>query len=94
MGGLIFIMPSILIMLLLVILKKIEINYSIIIVLFTFVSYSIIGFLDDYLIIKKNNNKGLSVSQKFIMQIVISVVFFIPLLLLLILGPVLIDYLS
>jgi len=76
MGGLIFIIPVFIIMLLLLIFNKIKINYSLVIVLFTFLSYSIIGFLDDYLIIKKNNNKGLSVSQKFIMQIFISVVFF------------------
>jgi len=76
MGGLIFIIPVILIMILLIIFNKIEINYSLLIVLFTFISYSIIGFLDDYLIIKKNNNNGLSVSQKFLMQVFISIVFF------------------
>ena len=78
MGGLIFIIPVIIIMALLFVLKKIEINYNIIIVLFTFLSYSFIGFLDDYLIIKRNNNKGLSVSQKFIMQVIIIQVVIIP----------------
>ena len=76
MGGLIFIIPTIMIVMFLMILKKININYSLIIVIFTFISYSIIGFLDDYLIIKRNNNKGLSVSQKFLMQIIVSVIFF------------------
>jgi len=65
-----------LIMILLIIFNKIEINYSLLIVLFTFISYSIIGFLDDYLIIKRKNNNGLSVSQKFLMQVFISIVFF------------------
>ena len=76
MGGLIFIIPVVIIMILLMIFKKIEINYSLIIVLFTFISYSIIGFLDDFLIIKRNNNKGLSVTQKFLMQVFVSIVFF------------------
>ena len=48
MGGLIFIIPVVIIMILLMIFKKIEINYSLLIVLFTFISYSIIGFLDDF----------------------------------------------
>ena len=76
MGGLIFIIPVVVIMILLIVFKKIELNYSLIIVLFTFISYSIIGFLDDFLIIKRNNNKGLSVTQKFLMQVFVSIVFF------------------
>lgn len=76
MGGLIFIMPVILFLILMVIFKKININYTLILVVFTFLSYSLIGFIDDYLIIKRNNNKGLSESSKFIMQIIVAVVFF------------------
>ena len=76
MGGLIFIIPVIIIMVLMILLKKIEINYSLIIVMVTFISYFIIGFLDDYLIIKRNNNKGLSVKQKFLMQVFVSIIFF------------------
>ena len=76
MGGLIFIMPVILFLILMVIFKKININYTLILVVFTFLSYSLIGFIDDYLIIKRNNNKGLSESSKFIMQIIVAIVFF------------------
>lgn len=76
MGGLIFILPVVLIMLFLLLFKKIEINYSLLIVMITFISYFIIGFLDDYLIIKKNNNKGLSVKQKLLMQVFVSIIFF------------------
>ena len=76
MGGLIFIIPTILIMLILLIFKKITINYSLIIVLFTFISYALIGFIDDYLIVIKKNNKGLSEKQKFIFQILIAIIFF------------------
>lgn len=76
MGGLIFIIPVILFLILMVIFKKININYTLILVVFTFLSYSLIGFIDDYLIIKRNNNKGLSESSKFIMQIIVAIVFF------------------
>jgi len=47
MGGLIFIISTIFIIIILLILKKITINYSLIIVLFTFLSYGLIGFIDD-----------------------------------------------
>lgn len=76
MGGLIFIIPVILFLILMVIFKKINTNYTLILVVFTFLSYSLIGFIDDYLIIKRNNNKGLSESSKFIMQIIVAIVFF------------------
>ena len=75
-GGLIFIIPTLLLALSLVFLGKMRLSYNFIIVLFTFVSYGLIGFVDDYLIIKKRNNKGLSVNQKFFLQIVVSVLFF------------------
>ena len=76
MGGIIFIVPSLIIVLLLLLFNKIEINYSLLIVLFTFISYSLIGFIDDYLIIKRHNNNGLSESTKFVMQLFVAVIFF------------------
>ena len=76
MGGLIFIMPTIVIFLILFFTYKINLNYSIIIVLFTFISYGLIGFIDDYLIIKRKNNKGLSEASKLLMQLVIATIFF------------------
>ena len=76
MGGLIFIIPTIIILFLLLIFNKININYSLIIIIFTFISYAIIGFIDDYLIIKKNNNKGLSETVKFLMQLFVAIIFF------------------
>lgn len=76
MGGLIFLIATFLIILALLLFQKITINYSLIMVLFTFFSYSLIGFLDDYLIIKRNNNKGLSENAKLILQLMISLVFF------------------
>ena len=76
MGGLIFIIPTILITLIFLYLKKIEITYTLIIIIFTFLSYGIIGFIDDYLIIKKHNNKGLTKGQKFTLQVIVSIIFF------------------
>ncbi len=76
MGGLIFIIPTIIFLIFMFFAKKININYTLILVVFTFLSYSFIGFLDDYLIIKRNNNKGLSEKSKFILQIITAVIFF------------------
>ena len=76
MGGMIFIIPAVLIILFLLILNIVELNYSLIIVLFTFLSYSFIGFIDDYLIIIKNSNNGLSEGTKFVLQLFVAVIFF------------------
>ena len=76
MGGLIFIVPTILITLIFMYLKKIEVTYTLIIIMFTFISYGLIGFIDDYLIIKKHNNKGLTKGQKFTLQVIVAIIFF------------------
>lgn len=76
MGGLIFIIPTIISLILLYLLGKIEISYNLIIVVVTFLGYSLIGFMDDYLIIKRNNNKGLTEKQKLVSQIIIAIIFF------------------
>lgn len=76
MGGFIFIIPSIITIILLLILGKISITYNFLTVIFTFVSYAIIGFIDDYLIIKRNNNAGLSEKAKLILQIIVATIFF------------------
>ena len=76
MGGLIFILPPIFLMLFLLFLGYIKISSSLLICIFIFISYAIIGFIDDFLIVIKNNNKGLSEKNKFILQLVISIAFF------------------
>jgi len=76
MGGVIFILPPVLIVLVLLLLNKISFSYNLLIIIITFVMYSLIGFLDDYLIIKKNNNKGLSENTKFVLQLITSLIFF------------------
>lgn len=76
MGGLIFIISTVLSVIILLALDKITITYNFIIVLLIFISYAFIGFLDDYLIIKRDNNKGLTERQKMILQIIVSIIFF------------------
>ena len=76
MGGLIFIIPTLLILLVMLFLKRISFNYNLLIVLISFIGYFLIGFIDDYLIIKRNNNNGLSANQKFFLQLIIAIIFF------------------
>lgn len=76
MGGLIFIIPTIITILVLLVLKKMSFTENLFIVLFVFFGYALVGFLDDYLIIKRKNNKGLTQLQKLFGQLVIALVFF------------------
>lgn len=76
MGGIIFVISTLLVITALTLLNKIHFSYSLLIIIFTFTSYSIIGFLDDYLIIKKHNNKGLTPSNKLLLQLIVAIIFF------------------
>jgi len=76
MGGLIFIIPTIAVMIIMYLFGKIKFNTTILIVIITFLFYSLIGFIDDYLIVKRHNNKGLSESSKFMLQVIVAIIFF------------------
>lgn len=76
-GGLIFIIPTILIMLILYLRGSIEFNSNLIILIFVFLSYGALGFIDDFLKVKYHNNNGLSIGIKFLLQTVIAVIFYI-----------------
>ena len=76
MGGLIFIIPTILSIVILLLLNKINFSANLFIVLFVFLSYALLGFIDDFLIIKRKNNVGLTEFQKLAGQILIALVFF------------------
>ena len=76
MGGLMFIIPVLFITLAMFIFGRFKFSYNFFIVLFTFVSYALIGFIDDLLIILRHNNKGLSVNMKFFLQLIVSAFFF------------------
>lgn len=77
MGGLIFIISTVLTIGALVLTNKMNLSTNIIIVLFVFFGYALIGFVDDFLKFKfKSNEKGLSRLQKFVAQIVLAIIFF------------------
>ncbi len=77
MGGLIFIVPTLLTVIILLITKKLEFTYDLVIVLFVFVAYAVLGFIDDFLSIKRGKNQGLTITQKFLGQALIAIVFFV-----------------
>lgn len=77
MGGLIFIIPTIITVIFLIATDKMEFSVNLLIVLFVFLSYSLIGFLDDYISIKKNQNKGLTQIQKLILQFIVALIFYV-----------------
>lgn len=54
--------------------------YPTMVIIVTILGYGILGFLDDYLIVIKHNNDGISPTIKFIVQIIIAVVIFFILL--------------
>lgn len=75
-GGIIFIVPTLIAMLILYLRGSLEITHSLLIIIFVFISYALLGFVDDYLKIKEQNNKGLSIVQKLLIQVLIALVFF------------------
>ena len=77
MGGFIFIIPCLITVLLLLITKKMEYSINLFIILFVMLSYGMIGFLDDYISLKHNTNKGLTQIQKLALQFVGAVVFYV-----------------
>jgi len=75
-GGLIFIIPTLLIVLFLLLTGRMELSEDLKIVLLVFISYAFIGFLDDFLSLKRGKNEGLTSIQKLLMQLVIALVVF------------------
>lgn len=77
MGGLIFIITTIVTVIILLIIKKIEFSENLFILMYVFVAYGILGFIDDYLIVVKKDNKGLTETQKLLGQLFIALGFYI-----------------
>lgn len=77
MGGLIFIIPTIASVFILLLMNKINLTYNLGIVIVTFVLYAVLGFLDDFLSIRRKNNVGLTEIQKLFGQLLIAIIFFI-----------------
>lgn len=76
-GGLIFIIPVIISVIILVIKGSITLNHNLVITLFVFLSYGLLGFIDDLKKVLQHNNKGLSVKLKFVAQLLIAIVFYV-----------------
>lgn len=76
MGGLIFIIPTFITILIMYFTKKISINSNLLIVLFVFVAYAILGGIDDIMKLKHKKNEGLTEIQKLFGQVLIAIVFF------------------
>ncbi|MDD3187605.1 MAG: phospho-N-acetylmuramoyl-pentapeptide-transferase [Bacilli bacterium] len=76
MGGFIFIIPTIVTSIILLCMNKMEFSENLLIVLFVFILYALLGFIDDFLIIKRHKNEGLTEIQKLVGQILIALGFF------------------
>ena len=76
MGGIIFIIPTVVATISLILTGKISYSSNLGIVLLVFIGYACIGFLDDFLSIRKGNNEGLTTYQKLFMQVLIAIGFF------------------
>lgn len=74
MGGFVFVLVPILI--LFILMPSAIYNMKILIVILAYVGYSLIGFIDDFLIVVRKNNDGLSASAKFLMQTILAVIIF------------------
>ena len=74
MGGIVFVLVPILVMAILN--YKAFLTPEMLIVVFAYLGYALIGFIDDFLIVVKKNNYGLKPSMKFLMQSVLAVIFY------------------
>ncbi|WP_204253949.1 phospho-N-acetylmuramoyl-pentapeptide-transferase [Mammaliicoccus sciuri] len=75
MGGLTFLLATIVVTI--IALFYVEQVGPLILLLFVTLGFGLIGFIDDYIIVVKKNNQGLTSKQKFLAQIAIAVVFYI-----------------
>lgn len=77
MGGLIFIFTTIITMLVLYIRGSVNITSNLIILIIVFLSYALLGFIDDFLKIKYHNNKGIPTLVKLFFQTIIAIAFYV-----------------
>lgn len=75
MGGFVFVIVPILVFAILA--PNAILDVKIQIVILSYVGYSFIGFIDDFLIVVKKNNDGLTAGKKFLLQTILAVIIFI-----------------
>lgn len=76
MGGIIFIVPTVFSIIILLFTNKIQYSSNLLLILIVFLGYGLLGFIDDFLIIKRKNNIGLTEIQKLFGQLIIALIFF------------------
>lgn len=74
-GGLAFVLAFSIVLTFLLIINQINIYYYLLIV-FPMISYGLLGFTDDYLILKRKTNNGIQPNVKFSIQIIIAIIYF------------------
>lgn len=72
MGGLTYLIPVILLSI--IALLMVEDAYKMLVLVIVTVGFGLIGFIDDYIIVVKKDNRGLSSKQKFLAQILVSII--------------------
>lgn len=75
MGGLTFLISTILLSA--VACFFVEDNGPLILLILVTIGFGLIGFVDDYIIVVKKNNQGLTSKQKFLFQIIIAILFYV-----------------
>lgn len=75
MGGLTYLIPTIL--LAFAALFFVDDIYKMLVLIIVTIGFGLIGFIDDYIIVVKKDNTGLSSKQKFMAQIAVSIIVYI-----------------
>lgn len=75
-GGVAFVSSYLIVFTFLLIINEINI-YIYLLIVMPMTSFSLLGFIDDYLILKYKKNQGIKPNIKFLIQIIISTLFFI-----------------
>ena len=73
MGGVVFVLIPTLITLGYELVIEGGMNYDVLLVLLAFVGYGLIGFLDDYLIVVRHDNTGLTPWQKYLLEALLAI---------------------
>ena len=76
MGGISFIVATVLALIIAMFIDSSNIKYYFLFI-YTTISFSIIGYIDDMLIVVKKKNDGLAPSKKLMLQILFSVIFYV-----------------
>ena len=76
MGGISFIVATVLALIIAMFIDSSNIKYYILFI-YTTISFSIIGYIDDMLIVVKKKNDGLAPRKKLLLQILFSIIFYV-----------------